>query len=97
MVRVGLLHMVRVIHGTKCPVTDFLGVLCATIGVSCLTNVTTMWSQTFFVSLLSSIYIQYYDHWCLMLRLTMFFDHNFALICRISLQFAQNYINIDID
>ena len=36
-------------------VNDFLGVLCATFGVSCSTKCSTIWTQNFFVSLLSSI------------------------------------------
>ena len=43
-------------------VNDFLGVLCATFGVSCLTKCLTMWTRNFFVSLLSSIHFQCYDH-----------------------------------
>ena len=39
-------------------VNDFLGVLCATFGVSC----STMWTRNFFVSLLSSEDFQCYDH-----------------------------------
>ena len=55
----------------------------------------------FFVSLLSSIDFQCYDHLVSLLRplscLTRFCDHNFSLICRFKLQFSQNYINIDTD
>ena len=43
-------------------VNDFLGVLCATFGVSCSTKCSTMWTQNCFVSLLSSIDFQCYDH-----------------------------------
>ena len=58
--------------------------------------------RNFFVSLLSSIDSQCYDHFVsYMLRpllcLTMFCDHNFSLVCRFNLQFSQNYINIDTD
>ena len=42
-------------------VNNFLGVLCATFGVSCSTKCST-WTQIFFLSLLSSIDFQCYDH-----------------------------------
>ena len=41
---------------------DFLGVLCATFGVSCSTKCSTMWTRNLFVSLLSSIDFEFYDH-----------------------------------
>ena len=50
---------------------DFLGVLCATFGVSC----STMWTQNFFVSLLSSIDFQFYDHFVSYVT-TTFMSHN---------------------
>ena len=82
-------------------VNDFLGVLCATFGVSCSTKCSTMWTRNFFVSLLSSIDFNVTTISCPMLRplscLTMFCDHNFSLVCRFILQFSQNYINIDTD
>ena len=57
--------------------------------------VTTMWTQIFSLSSLSSIDFQCYDHWC-MLRplscLTMFCDHNISLIFRFNLQYPQKYI-----
>ena len=49
-------------------VNDFLGVLCATFGVSCSTKCSTMWTRNFIVSSLSSIDFQRpfrvlcYDH-----------------------------------
>ena len=43
-------------------VNDFLDVLCATFGVSCSTECSTMWTKIFFVSLLSSIDFQCYDN-----------------------------------
>ena len=42
-------------------VNNFLGVLCATFGVSCSTKCSTMWTLNFFVSLLSSIIIIIYS------------------------------------
>ena len=82
-------------------VNDFLGVLCATFGVSCSTKCSTMWAQIFFVSLLSSIDLNVTTISCPMLRplscLTMFCDHNFSLVCMFNLQYSQNYINIDTD
>ena len=78
-------------------VNDFLGVLCATFGVSCSTKCSTMWTRIFFVSLLSSIDFNVTTISCPMLRplscLTMFCDHNFSLVCR----FTQNYLNMDTD
>ena len=83
-------------------VNDFLGVLCATIGVSCSNKCSTMWTRIVSVSLLSSINFLCYDHWCPMLRplscVTIFFcDHNFSLICRFrpNFKFSQNYLIID--
>ena len=43
-------------------VIDFLGVLCATIGVSCLTKCSTMWTHNFFMASLFSIDFQCYDY-----------------------------------
>ena len=43
-------------------VNYFLGVLCATIGVSCSTKCMTRWTRNCLVSLLSSIDFQCYDH-----------------------------------
>ena len=80
---------------------DFLGVLCATFGVSCSTKCSTMWTRNFLVSLLSSIDFNVTTISCPMLRplscLTIFCDHNFSLVRRFNLQFSQNYINIDTD
>ena len=56
-------------------VNDFLGVLCATFGVSCSTKCSTMWIQIFFVSLLSSIDFQCYDHFVSCVMIT-FVSHN---------------------
>ena len=82
-------------------VNDFLGVLCATFGVSCSTKCSTMWTQKNFVSLLSSIDLNVTTISCPLLRplscLTMFCDHNFSLVCKFNLQFSQKYINIDTD
>ena len=52
-------------------VDGFLGVLCATIGVSC----SIIWTRFFFVSLLSSIDFQYYDH-SVSDVMTTFVSHN---------------------
>ena len=43
-------------------VNNFLGVLCAAIGVSSSAKCSIMWTRNFFVSLLSSIDFQCYDH-----------------------------------
>ena len=56
-------------------VNDFLGVLCAAFGVSCSTKCTTMWTRNFFVSLLSSIDFQCYDHFVSYVTTTFVF-HN---------------------
>ena len=56
-------------------VNDFLGVLCATFGVSCSTKCSTMWTRKFFVSLLSSIDFQCYDHFVSYFT-TTFVSHN---------------------
>ena len=56
-------------------VNDFLGVLCATFGVSCSTKCSTMWTRNFFVSLLSSIDFQCYDHFVSYVTIT-FVSHN---------------------
>ena len=53
-------------------VKDFLGVLCATFGVSCSTKCSTMWTHIFFVSLLSSIDFQCYVSYVM----TTFVSHN---------------------
>ena len=85
----GQLIFIGVISIMPCAtaVYDFLGVMCATIGVSC----STMRTQIFFVTLLSSI--------CPMLRplscLTMLSGYNYSLICRFKLKFSQNYKNIN--
>ena len=50
---------------------DFLGVLCATFGVSC----STMWTRIFFVPLLSSIDLQCYDQFVSYVT-TTFVSHN---------------------
>ena len=82
-------------------VNDFLGVLCATFGVSCSTKCSTMWTRNFFVSLLSSIDFNVTTISCPMLRplscLTMLCDHNLSLVCRFNFKFSQNYINIGTD
>ena len=69
-----------------CPVCDFW----------CL-----MWTRYFFVSLLSSLDFQCYDHFVSYVTTTFVShnvcDHNFLLVCRFNLQFSQNYINIDTD
>ena len=82
-------------------VNDFLGVLCATFGVSCSDKCSTIWTQFFFVSPLPSIDFNVTTISCSMLRplscLTMFCDHNFSLVCRFHLHFSQNYININTD
>ena len=81
-------------------VNDFLGVLCATFGVSCSTKCSTMWTRFFFPYCLVFIF-NVMTISCPMLRplscLTMFCAHNFSLMCRFNLQFLQNYINIDTD
>ena len=56
-------------------VNDFLGVLCATFGVSCSTKCSTMWTQNFFMSLLSSMDFQCYDHFVSYVT-TTFVSHN---------------------
>ena len=56
-------------------VNDFLGVLCATFGVSCSTKCSTMWTRNFFVSLLSGIDFQCYDHFVSYVT-TTFVSHN---------------------
>ena len=56
-------------------VNDLFGVLCATFGVSCSTECTTMWTETFFVSLLSSIHFQCYNHFVSYVK-TAFVSHN---------------------
>ena len=77
-------------------VNDFLGVLCATFGVSC----STMWTRNFFVSFLV-LNFNVTTISCPMLRplscLTMFCDHIFSLVSRFNLQFSQFYMNIDTD
>ena len=55
-------------------VNDFLGVLCSTFGVSCSTKCSTLWTQNFFVSLLSSIDFCY-DHFVSYVT-TTFVSHN---------------------
>ena len=81
-------------------VNDFLGVLCATFGVSCSTKCSTMWTRNFFVSLLCSIDFQCYTISCPMLRplscLTKFCDHNFSLVCRFNLQFSRTVAHFTI-
>ena len=76
-------------------VNDFLGVLCATFGVSCSNECSTM-RQNFLVLIFNVTTIS-----CPMLRpllcLTMFCDHNFSLVCWFNLPFSQHYINIDTD
>ena len=52
-------------------VNDFLGVLCATFGVSCSTKCSTMWT----VSLLSSIDFHCHDHFVSYVT-TTFVSHN---------------------
>ena len=54
---------------------DFLGVLCATFGGLCSTECSTMWTRNFFVSLLSSIDFQCYDHFVSYVT-TTFVSHN---------------------
>ena len=82
-------------------VNDFLGVLCATFGVSWSTKCSNIWTRIFFVYLLSSIDLNVKTISCPMLRplscLTMFCGDNFSLVCRFNLQFSQNYINIATD
>ena len=82
-------------------VNDFLGVLCATFGVSCSTKCSTIWTRIVFVSLLSGIDFNVTTISCPMLRplscLTMFCDHNISLVCRFNLKFSQNYLNMDTD
>ena len=56
-------------------VNNFLGVLCATFGVSCSTKCSTIWTRNFFVSLLSSIDFQCYDHFVSYVT-TTFVSHN---------------------
>ena len=56
-------------------VNDFLGVLCKTIGVSCSTKCSTMWTRNCFVTLLSSIDFQCYDHFVSYVT-TTFVSHN---------------------
>ena len=82
-------------------VNDFLGVLCATFGVSCSTKCSPMWTRNFFVSLLCSIHFNVTTISCPVLRplscLTMVCDHNFPLVCRFNLKFLQNYLKMDTD
>ena len=56
-------------------VDDFFGVLCATICVSCSTKYSTMWTRNFFVSSLSIIDFQCYDHLVSYVTIT-FVSHN---------------------
>ena len=56
-------------------VNDYLGVLCATFGVSCSTKCFTMWTRNCIVSLLSSIDFQRYDHFVSYVT-TTFVSHN---------------------
>ena len=83
-----MLFGVRSIKPCATAVKEFLGVMCWTIGVSCLTKCSNMWTLIF---LLSSIDFQCYYHWCPMLQpllcLAMFCDHNLSLICRFNLKF----------
>ena len=81
-------------------VNDFLGVLCATLVSHIRPNVRPC-EHEIFVSLLSTIDFQCYDHFVSYVTTTFVShnvcDHNFSLVFRFILQFSQNYINIDTD
>ena len=82
-------------------VNDFLGVLCATNGVSCSTKCSTMWTRIFLCPYFPVLIFNVTTISCPMLRpfscLTMFCDHNFQGFYRVNLQFSEKYINIDTD